>query len=820
MSKKGLHIDVLGESFLPDDLFSQNLGSSYGLGEYPDLEYGMGVLDPEVTPEAPEAAYRITARKVFASGDLDTLAIADLMKEGSLTDLSWLELEEQDIERLPKDTTHGTMIPELEDAWTAHQPVEEFRLHAHNVDLAHAYYNESLEGDSKPKPQYKHSGKDLTRIVRRAMRRSAAGHDLKEILREAAQALGPEAHRIHAAMKSVVEEHGLAGNVFIRASAYPGYEQGKWNEHLHKVASGARYILVDEKTLKSSTTIQNGRCIVTKKLAVVEVPWKEALAHYEPKLTASGRKVAGGDPRAVLRAAFLSLPEKEAAETVFPTHKAPAQRITRAAAWTKFQSMPHEKPRIYDPKVAQEQAEREAAWMKIQEWVNAGLIPLDQAMGVVDKKTGGPLMLRRVAALIVASKGASAFSGVPNDLRPSEATLEEAKRVLASVEVPQVIDISDRPIKEARERAHRTIVRWVRAGFLNEEQGRRLVQSEAKPLDVLHAASRLASMPMKAAAYSGAANDNRAAPEADQSAVWASLRQAEAEVAEKQSNVNRRLSQKLAQTVEAQVEVIKQAVDKGVRGRVLRDLISRSIPRGGERLATKLLTPILKQSNALDETPPKNAAYRGPAYRPAPQKVAEVEPGFKEESTLLHWVRKAMSEGFAGRDLDDLLEQRFSTRLRQASADKVAALRAEHEGGAGFVYVDASAYASERGTKGCEEGALKHRANGLKFVLAMDRCAGCALANPRPDGTRVCQTYNKTLMTAADQPDGMEAIRQENIRAARMSDEELTASYFAPTYDPSEFNLHNDALADITLREANVEGLGEILFGGMVLEDE
>lgn len=817
MTKKGQHIDVLGEALLPADLFTQDLGSSYGIGEYPDMEYGLGVLEHGMVPGGVSPDYNITARQVFAS-ELDTMAVTEFMKEGSLTDLSWLELEEQDLDRLPKDTTHGTVIPELEAAWSLNRPIEEFRLHANSTDPNYAHYQASLEGDTKPK--FKHTGKDLVRVVRKAMRRSAAGHDIKAIMLEAARSLGDEAYRIEPAMRSILDEHGLAGNVYIRASAYPGYEQGKWNDHLHKVASTARYILVDEKTLKSSTTIQDGRCIVTKKQAVLEVPWVEALEHYKPKLIASGRKVAGEDPRLALKAAFLPLPEHEAAETVFPTHKAPAQRITREAAWKKFQSMPHEQPRVYDPKVAREQAEREAAWMKIQEWVNAGLIPLDQAMGVVDKKTGGPLMLRRVAALIVAAKGASAFSGVPNDMRPTEATLDEARRVLASTEAPPVIDISDRPRAEARKRAQATVVRWVQAGFISPKEGRRLVNSSAEPIDVLIAASRLAAAPRQAADYSGAANDNRVAPEASQEAVWASLREAEAQVQEKQANVNRRMASKLASEVRSKVAEIRKAVGKGVKGQALRDLIARSIPRGGERYATKLLAPLLRETNALDDTPEKRADYRGPAYRPVPQKVAQVEPGFRESGSLVRWLRRAMSEGFAGKDLDDLLENRFSSKLRQASADRLSALRREHEGGAGFVYVDASAYASEKGTTGCAAGALKHRANGLKFVMAMDRCAGCALVNTLEDGTRVCQNYNKTLMAAADMPSEMDAIRQENIRAARMEDQELTASYFAPSYDPSEFNLHNDSLTDITLREANQEAIGEILFGGMVLEDE
>ena len=43
--KKADTIDVLGESHLPDDLFTDTLGDNYGLDGFPDMEYGLGVLE-------------------------------------------------------------------------------------------------------------------------------------------------------------------------------------------------------------------------------------------------------------------------------------------------------------------------------------------------------------------------------------------------------------------------------------------------------------------------------------------------------------------------------------------------------------------------------------------------------------------------------------------------------------------------------------------------------------------------------------------------------------------------------------------------------
>jgi len=57
------------------------------------------------------------------------------------------------------------------------------------------------------------------------------------------------------------------------------------------------------------------------------------------------------------------------------------------------------------------------------------------------------------------------------------------------------------------------------------------------------------------------------------------------------------------------------------------------------------------------------------------------------------------------------------------------------------------------------------------------------------------------------------------IKAANASDAEVTASFFAPTFDENEYSL-TDPLQDISFHEAaNPEELGEILWGdGMEIE--
>jgi len=230
----------------------------------------------------------------FFAEDVESrgLHFDDFLKEGSdgvdLADLNWLELVEQDPDRLPKDTTE-TAIPELEEAWGTDRRTDGVHVHpSHQVDLERARYEESLRKNTSP--SYRFEAKDLQRVVRKAMRRSAHPrmYALKDILHEAAETLGDEAFRVKRAMHLVKDDYGLAGNVFIRASAYPGYEQGKWGKEIKRFGS-AEFILVDAKTLNGATHIQDGFCKVTGKRAVTEVPWEAAYKHYRPLLEATGR---------------------------------------------------------------------------------------------------------------------------------------------------------------------------------------------------------------------------------------------------------------------------------------------------------------------------------------------------------------------------------------------------------------------------------------------------------------------------------------------------------------------------------------------------
>lgn len=133
-------------------------------------------------------------------------------------------------------------------------------------------------------------------------------------------------------------------------------------------------------------------------------------------------------------------------------------------------------------------------------------------------------------------------------------------------------------------------------------------------------------------------------------------------------------------------------------------------------------------NNRLEET------YTRPEYRD----VINSE-NTKEIHKLLKFARKEMTEGVAGSDLDSIIRANFSSSIIKVASGVLKSIRDKHEGLSGFLYVDPLAYGSE--VRDCERGALRHRANSIKYAMAMDKCSGCVFNN-----CGSCTKYKKELI--------------------------------------------------------------------------
>jgi hypothetical protein len=701
MKNHEAEVILLGDSNIPSELLTPSMGTSYLLEGYEDMMYGAGILDAGRGLATPAESGFVAVPTGLAKGASEFMNLDDMTREASqLVDHSWLSDAFQDVERLPVSPVDKS-LGELEQLWGQNRVTDGTKFF--DRDLAHE------KAASEEEPSHRYNERDLFQVVSSAMRRSAMRHPLKDILVQAGGELGNEAYRIREAMVRLKDEHGLTGNVFLRLAAYPGWEQGKWLSHVKKFAFGAKYLVAPPEMIRSATWIQNGRCALTGKTVVASVPWDEAYEVYAPKLLLSGKKLATGQKREALRAAFLAQPEnKIASGENLPRQVNPADTVSLKEARQAVQNVG---PRqVLSPEMKREASVRAALKSKLSSMAEAGLLsPLDR----------------------------------------------------------------DR------------------------------LSLASDPVLALKEAASLAGMPVKAlyegASFSAHAGEAQIQQFENSGASWA-----------------QRQASEQARRVEVSVQKVKKAFESGIRGEALKNVILRTVQPEDVRLASKILDPFLKKTGALIERD-ASRTYEGVQFAShvSEKTASEVSPSMVKSA--VRWTLRAMNEGAAGEELDSLIQNRFSNSLIKAAASEIESLRREHEGGAGFIYVEAAAYASN-GEKGCEEGALKHRANNLKAVTAMAQCGSCVHARQMMDGTSRCALYNKTLIKASDFGPQLEGLKAANIRSVGMTDQERTASLFASSYNPSEFNLHNASLENFDyLPLPENEKVSSVSFGGFHL---
>jgi len=742
--KDGMFED-LSESMLPEDDFTPDMGSKYLLDGFDfDMDYNEGVLDSSRLPEArglsglPDGFLRPEDEDdvgqsldegVLALSDEQGMQIGEMLKESSLSRLDWLDPTQlPDLNRLPVNPV-DLGIKELTEAWgdgvsnTGLELVP--NMDREVIDLVHRSQHEGPHSElpnDVPKKEARAVEVDrIRRVAQQAMRLSTFGVPLKKVMAYATLELDGEAPQV---LQAISEDHGLAGKVYIRAAAFPGMHNGKWDQQIKKKAARARYILADPGTKMAAFDNYLGKQVVS------DIPWDEALEHYRPLLRASGVRLASGlHPKQALRKAFLSPPGgQEAAVSYKPVDVRPADRINS----------------------------------------------------------------------------------------------EDARRRLAQFRAVAQEKISKNPDVQLWTKVSSQFRRWTHTGFLTEGDCNRLIAEGRNPRATLKAAARLITSRRTAGDYDHMAGLGAGVTEAECSSE-------EALEALRMANPN--LDQDVF-SVEMRRKVVahvKRMVGRGLlTAEEASSILSKKVsPKEMLRLASVVArTP---HSHPLPET--RTREFRGPILGQAPltAKREIVLPSHQERillaakksgiaateiSKLLRVARKSMNEGFAGNDLTQLLRVKFSGPLRVAGAELVQELREEHEGLAGHLYVDAKAYATARGVKGCEEGALRHRTTPIKYLLAMERCGSCVHQNEH--GT--CTKYKKALVEEAPVKD-KGAYQREILRLADGNDSDRTAALFSSSnvYSPDEFGLQHDG--DISLDEGPTnERLGEVLFGGMEIE--
>lgn len=432
---------------------------------------------------------------------------------------------------------------------------------------------------------------------------------------------------------------------------------------------------------------------------------------------------------------------------------------------------------------------------------------------------GNPKEILRRAFLTGPATKEAALGHKPVDVRPAD-TISAADAfhqmtAAGKSEVEVIASLEERSIERKRAALRKSIGTWLRAGKLDKTEAMRLAQSTAPIEDIQQVLAHLVQMTGK--------RNYDASNQYIPKDVHVLRRQAFESLAAKEAELEAGLKKKFAMRLAKQVRAGLLTQDEAKK------ILAYDKPvRELERIATMVVQKAGELRKAkLTEAPKRD--YAGTEFKAAAQKVAsmgDLSPfqqkvaahstatgvPASEYFALLKFATREMNEGVAGQTLTAMMDVRFTPELLKAAAPLLNELRATHEGLAGSVYVDASAYASNSGVKGCEAGALKHRANQVKTVLAMPRCGGCI---HNREGN--CGLYNKPLINAAsDVVADVRGTQKRMLQLADASDHEVVGSYFSP----SEFNLGSQMDNLDLIDEAPTEKLSSILFGGLELGED
>jgi len=527
----------LGGSVLPSDDFTfTDAGNGLLDGFSFDAPYNEGVLDGARLPESkglsglPDglmASEDETLQVGFGGeielndedngSDLGTMLSfeeggedisPETSKAASLVNLDWLDpTQEQDPDRLPSDLLPDrpplNSVPELEAAWGSNEPTTGISLIPAR-DLEAVSYEESIkEPTSSNLPGAAKTASEKQDAILRAVRRAHWGQDIRSILAELKMSVGDTKLGRQTAM-AIKSDYGLAGKVFIRASAFPGLKNGKWVKELKKACRTAKYVITDDQMVADKLSMQ----------MVSDVPWGRALREFTPWMHASGYRLASGNPKDVLRNAFLRGPIIAApSETVFPEHhEVVASEEEAAEGLKRAANTPAPLVQSQEAKVLEKKARE--AMARIGQLVKEQRLSKEDALRLRKFASEGvhPRLVLKAAALIMgATKTAGAYDGLGANL-PKEAQLAR-RRVWADLDDAQSEILARESGKVAA-----YLQRAKKAGLLTASEVSKITSLASKPRDLRRLAEAAVAMagkmrPERLIAadlhdYSGVGNEN------------------------------------------------------------------------------------------------------------------------------------------------------------------------------------------------------------------------------------------------------------------------------------------------------------------------
>lgn len=167
---------------------------------------------------------------------------------------------------------------------------------------------------------------------------------------------------------------------------------------------------------------------------------------------------------------------------------------------------------------------------------------------------------------------------------------------------------------------------------------------------------------------------------------------------------------------------------------------------------------------------------------------------------FIKWAKAKMSEGWASESFDRLIKMNFPSSVIKESEKELKSERDKHEGLAGFLYVDPTAYGTT--LKGCEKGGLIHRSNQIEYLIEMKSCDTCVY-----NVDNKCKKYLKKLVKISDfDKSELEEFRRSTLESLNKEDYENMNDMF----EDSNSAMHPFGDMDMGYREDDDEDGGNI----------
>jgi hypothetical protein len=246
---------------------------------------------------------------------MSELDLSAFLKDASVADLDWLDVDEQqyrELDHLPKQNLD--IAPDLEAFWgrEGESPTNYLIPNVVTVPTAGISDPKTMGDMSQVHGRLRGQAEEIAKVARFVLMQS---NDVGRLRSELVTRFGAEPLREHrAVLASILKERGLLGRFYIAAADFPGCDRGgQAVAFVRKYASEAKFVVAKtacEGCVCAQKTPTGGSvCSQFQKEIKVEVPYTDHLAQaVEASQIARGRDVQASeaDPKERIRLAHLA----------------------------------------------------------------------------------------------------------------------------------------------------------------------------------------------------------------------------------------------------------------------------------------------------------------------------------------------------------------------------------------------------------------------------------------------------------------------------------------------------------------------------------